>query len=163
MQTMYILTGLIGSGKSTWAKNKALEEENIIIVNKDTFRFMIKGGSYTHEREYEPLIKKLAKNSIKIALGSGFNIIIDETNLTRNSRKEYLNLAKAYTEFTLDEIKIVFVYFPEKEQNINNRMKEDKGVSRETWQKVFNNMLETFEEPTEEELPPGGELQTVSN
>ena len=155
MQKVYILCGLIGAGKSTWANKKASENKNLIIISKDSFRSTIKGDKYIYDIHYEDLIKKLVKSSIKIAIENGFDIIIDETNLTEKSRKEYIDLIEKYTHL---KIKIIIVYFTENTHNIENRMKNCRGVSREIWTKVFNNMKKIFEPPSTPEIPIEGGL-----
>jgi predicted kinase len=55
---LYILIGLPGSGKTTWAKNKAKDDLRTVIISRDGFRSMIKGeGEYIFDNIYITLLK----------------------------------------------------------------------------------------------------------
>ena len=144
---VYILCGLIGSGKSTWAKEKA-KESNTVIINKDNIRSMLK-GDYVFHKDLEPLVKEIAYDSILESVFKNFDVIIDETNLTKKHRADYISLIKSH--YKDKNIKINIVYFTEKENNVDRRMNDPKGQSREVWQKVHFDMLRVFEEPTSDE------------
>jgi predicted kinase len=156
MQKIYILCGLIGSGKSTWAR-KFAEDKNVAIICRDDLRSMIK-GEYIFEKKIEELVKILATINIITTLSQGWNLIIDETHLTKFKRQEIIELIKAHPYAIPNGVQFNIVYFAEKEKNVVNRMKSPKGLSREVWQSVYEKMLTSFEEPTINELPPGGEI-----
>ena len=156
---LYILCGLIGSGKSTWAREKA-KGDKTVIINKDQIRTMLE-GEYFFDNEYEQLVKQLAKISIIRALEKGFNVIVDETNITKIKRQIYFGLIKEFSSIIDYNVKVEIMYFPEREKNIENRMKDPKGQSRESWEAVYKGMVSSFEEPTIQELPRNGILTTV--
>lgn len=136
--TLYILIGFPGSGKSTWAKVKA-RELNTIIICRDSFRTMFK-HSYVFNKEYEPLVMDMAFNSAELAIENNNNVIIDETNLTKLIRLEWLTRChKAARK--------VLVWCQESEKNLENRMKDDRGCSKEKWHEIIENMKKTFEAP----------------
>ena len=54
MLNLYILIGNIGSGKSTWAREKVKSTPRTIIVNRDALRTMVGGGEYIFDKEMEP-------------------------------------------------------------------------------------------------------------
>lgn len=147
MKNIYILCGLIGSGKSTWAKNFVKNRKDTVIVNKDSIREMLK-GQYNYTPNLEPLVKEIAEYSYIKALDSGFNVVIDETNITKEKRKYWVKLPE---QSEIYDTKFIIVYFSEKENNIENRMKSPKGISEKEWQKVYESMLNSFEKPTEDE------------
>lgn len=106
-----ILKGLPASGKSTWAKEHCSQNKDWIRVNRDDLRNM--RGDYWIPKQ-EKLITKWENSSIEIALHSGYNVILDATNLNddRNkSRIDKLQLAfpglkvvyKSFTDISLDE------------------------------------------------------------
>lgn len=76
-----ILTrGLQGSGKSTWAKAWVAEKpEARIRWNNDDIRNMY--GPYMMDNAKEKIIIKMLKSWTKLAMESGFDIVIDNMNL----------------------------------------------------------------------------------
>lgn len=64
-QQVWVLCGLIGSGKSTWAKAALKSKPNTIVVCKDALRYMIYGCEYKFNMGDEPFVNKLAKRAIK--------------------------------------------------------------------------------------------------
>jgi len=148
MQTLYLLCGLIGSGKSTWASDRTENNTNTIIINRDKIREMIH-GKYAYKKETEDLIRDIAFEIMIMSIGFGFDIIIDEINITKEKRQLWVNIARKKNP----DIKIVCVYCTEKKDNVFYRMKDSKGVDREAWERVYEGMLKSFEEPTIEEFP----------
>jgi predicted kinase len=73
---MIVITGIPGSGKSTLAKKRFATYKRI---NLDTLK--------SRFREEAEILKALEK---------GENIVIDNTNTTRRSRKRYLDIAKSF-------------------------------------------------------------------
>jgi bifunctional polynucleotide phosphatase/kinase len=74
-QEIIIMCGIPGSGKSTYAKNIIISH-NYEYINNDT------------------MTKKNMENTISQAIKNKKSLIIDNTNLTEKSRKEYIDLAK---------------------------------------------------------------------
>lgn len=143
MQKIFILTGFIGSGKSTWSK-KQVEDPNTIIINKDTLRTMIK-AHYTFSPITEPLIDIWTQQILKSAIDLNFDIIIDETNLTKETRKKWISLISESNPMKKD---IISVWFTESKNNVNNRMTNNHGTTtKEKWESVLEHMKSIFEEP----------------
>jgi predicted kinase len=145
--TVYLLCGLPGSGKSHWASQQAEENENFIIINRDKIREMFK-GKYTYDKTIEKFVKFSCEYLTLCCydLFSGFTAIIDETNITKAKRKLWIDLLLEDSD-----IDIICVYFSLKEGNFERRMKDHRGLSKETWEEVINNMKKDFEEPTLDE------------
>ncbi|MEX0596032.1 MAG: AAA family ATPase [Candidatus Paceibacterota bacterium] len=80
-QILYYTKGLPASGKSTWAKEKAKEEPNTVIVNRDKIREMLKGEYHLFPfgSSMEKLVTDIEKSAIHNALVRGYNVIIDST------------------------------------------------------------------------------------
>jgi predicted kinase len=156
---VYILVGLIGSGKSTWAREKA-KEDNTIIINKDVIRQMFKGEYFFH-KDYEHLVDQMSKACFLKALQKGYNVIIDETNITKKKRAAYVEAVKEHYYMIDEPVEFEIVWFPEKRNNIENRMKEPRGYTQEQWEAVLRGMKSAFEEPELEELSIGGRLRIM--
>jgi tRNA uridine 5-carbamoylmethylation protein Kti12 len=146
MSNLYLTIGLPGSGKSTWSKKKAQDEENTIIVNRDSLRTMIK-NHYVYNNLYENYIKYVTDEAILSGLDHGFDVIVDETHVKKIRRYEVLYLLEHRRKST----NVIYVWFLENKRNIEFRMKDSRGYDRNEWEKVINNMKSIFEEPTEDE------------
>lgn len=144
MVNVYITVGLVGSGKSTYCTNKIKHDSNIRIVNKDSIREMIY-GKYDFNINDEPMIHSISVDMVNKLIENNYDVIIDETNITKKHRKEWITNIKY-------KVNIVFVYFLEHENNLNWRMTNPRGFSRELWESVLNNMRSKFELIDEEEL-----------
>jgi predicted kinase len=143
---VFILCGLVGSGKSTWANAQAKNSSNLFVINKDALRQMLY-GEYAYRPESESVIRVTAENIFRLCLGRETSVIIDETNLTRKKRDEYLKIARVYRAET------TLVVFPEKEWNLLNRMDSDpRGITMDKWSQVIEGMRRSWEDPTVEEM-----------
>lgn len=149
MKILYILIGPIASGKSTWSKNFIKDNPETLIVNRDSLREMVY-GEYLFLPEKEPIIKRMAIECTKIALWNDYDVIIDETNLTRKKRESFLKNLKDVME---EDIEYKYIYFSSQNGNVERRMKSDsRGYTKEKWQEVYDGMMKVIEKPTEEEL-----------
>jgi|WetSurMetagenome_2_1015567.scaffolds.fasta_scaffold297438_3 predicted kinase len=148
---IYLLIGLPGSGKSTWAKKKA-EDTRTVIVSRDAIRQMIK-AKYVFSADTEPLVKEMAKGCVVSALAAGFDVVIDETNISRSKRKEWMHFRVDCIPLqTTAEYPVVFVWCKEMERNVDLRFNSDaRGYSKEKWAEVIEGMKKGFEAPMLEE------------
>ncbi len=147
---VYVTIGLPGSGKSTWAKNIAKSDDNIVIINRDGLRSMIR-GEYVFDVRYERLIKEATDDMIMRSLESGFDVIIDETHIRKDRRQEIIDIVRDFDEYSSCKTEVVYVWFTENEKNVENRMKEPRGYDREKWTEVIAGMKKSFEYPEENE------------
>ena len=102
MGKVIILKGIPGSGKSTWAKEQVLKHDNLIIVNRDKIREMLKGvyKNFPFGSDMEKLVTSIEDKSIYKALEMGYDIIIDATNLRGNKWAKYTtDVEFIYKEF----------------------------------------------------------------
>ncbi len=94
MKKITLLIGVPGSGKSFKAKEIASNNPNTVICSTDDY-FMV-NGVY----QFDP--KKLGINhgacqfKAEKAMIDGFDVIIDNTNITQGSRYPYVKLAEKY-------------------------------------------------------------------
>ena len=85
------MCGLPRSGKSQWIACNKKEE---FIVSADRLRYLVYGKKYWQEGE--SLMWSIRDIVLKSAFEQGINIIIDETNTTKNRRRPIIQLAKQH-------------------------------------------------------------------
>jgi predicted kinase len=140
MKTMYIMCGLPGSGKSTWARKRVEKSKTTIVINKDAIRTMINGGIYEYDEDKEPIVKKIVLAIIS-KLDAGFDVVIDETNIKERKRQELAFLAHQYGYTP------IIIYCKGNGDNLNNRMQDSRGITPEKWDEVIKKMEADFEPP----------------
>lgn len=90
--TLWMMCGLVASGKSTKAKELA-SKYNAIICSSDELRFKMFGDVNCQDHNQE-LFAELHRR-VKDHLRNGFNVIIDSTNINYKRRMEFLNQLKS--------------------------------------------------------------------
>lgn len=93
--TLYIMCGIPGSGKSSWAKEfkKKIDAAGYYckIVSRDEIRFKLldeRGGDYfDHEKE----VGRMYYEEIQKYLDRGYQVIADATQITKKSREKLLD------------------------------------------------------------------------
>ena len=108
MNTLYVMVGIPGSGKSTYAQTIiANDPDNIVYISRDTVRLsVIKPNEdlFSHEDEvYDKFCDEIA------ATLSGKNVIADATHMSHGARAKLINALKK-RGMTADKYEIVFVY-----------------------------------------------------
>jgi tRNA uridine 5-carbamoylmethylation protein Kti12 len=144
---VYILIGLLGSGKSTESKRLASLNDSFII-NVDSLRQMLY-GKYNFIQEDENIIETLFNRILfQLLIKSDKDIIIDESNyiLTKQSRKQLVE-----TILEIKNTEIIYVICPDQEKNLERRLEKNKGLSDDIWISVNERMKNEYEEITEEE------------
>ena len=74
------LQGLQAAGKTTLTKAWLDRFPNVVRVNRDDLRAMLRGNAYT--RGHEPVVVACEKACAEAAIREGYNVIVDDTNLT---------------------------------------------------------------------------------
>jgi predicted kinase len=153
MSKVYLLNGLPGSGKSTWARNKIKKDPDTLILSRDDFRTILHGGTYVFDKKYEELILDIEDYAIRACIEQGFDVIIDETNLKQERRLDLIELA--------DNATIICVIFTETENNLKNRMTTSRGYTDVQWEEVILKMKKDQVPVSENE--PYDQIIYVSN
>lgn len=84
MADVYIMCGCPGSGKSTWLKNHV--KPGSAIISRDAIRFsLLKEGDGYFDKEDE--VCNILWDQINGALSDGRDVFVDQTSLTKKSRK----------------------------------------------------------------------------
>lgn len=99
-QTITLMIGISGSGKSTYALKYLNVNPNTVIVSRDTIREQLFGyDASTIQRYYESpklnqneqLVTQVEHAQIEAACALGYDVIVDDTNLTQRTIKEFFN------------------------------------------------------------------------
>lgn len=133
--TIYVMVGLPGAGKDTWIKNN-LPDKKVICRDDIRTRIGIKGEKPQGDRKQEEQVTEIAKFALEEACKNRKDVVINNTNLKKEYRKEYIRAAVKYGA------KLVYVYVeaPAFEDNLKRR----EGTIP---QDVIENMLDNFEFP----------------
>lgn len=94
MKALYLLMGISGSGKSTWARDFQSRFSDTIIISRDAIRFsLVKEGEpyFSKEKKVFKTFAHLACEAIKSEIN---NVILDATHLNFSSRQKILNVLK---------------------------------------------------------------------
>jgi len=92
-----ILSGLPGSGKSTFAEDWLVQKQGQgVRINYDNIRIELFGTDWKWNRTDEGKMKDHAMETANDALKCGYSLIIDNTNLTPKARAPWENLARSY-------------------------------------------------------------------
>lgn len=91
---LYVLCGVSGSGKSTWATDFVSENKDIVRVSRDSYRDMLKGAG-KHQgilsSKEESYITDLQNDAILYLLSNGKSVIVDDTNLRISNIENFKN------------------------------------------------------------------------
>lgn len=151
MTKIIILIGLPGAGKSTWAKKKALEDPGVMIVNKDAIRKML-FGRYDYKNNVEPLIHSIALRAIGSCIERGYDVIVDETNLSKKNRLNICKDIHTMAEELKQRANIHYIEYKPSVEHLKRRLLDKRGYSEGRWIKVYNEMMEAYDPVTNEEL-----------
>lgn len=142
---IYILCGVPGSGKSTWARKQVEELDGKgIIISRDVIRFSMLGDDdayFAHEDEvFNEFIKKIQE---AINDQEHTSIFIDATHLNEKNRNKVLSRV-----WHMKDDVVIGVYFdiPLEECLRRNALRTGRALVPET---VIKNMYESLTKPLE--------------
>lgn len=101
MNTLHILMGTPGSGKSTWIQNHL--DEHTVWISRDDVRFSM----VAEDEEYFSKEKQVFKEFIRRidnALENGYNVFADATHLNKASRNKLLRAVNHELALNIDVI-----------------------------------------------------------
>jgi len=142
MPNIIILTGNIGSGKTTLAKEYV--KQGYVCVSRDSVRTMFAAGGYTFSLDTEPLVRNIERYSLRLLLQEGLDIVVDETHVSRKTRANTIYLGQEY------EYDIVSHVLPKisKKEAVKRRMEDnDRGTPKAKWEKIWDTFNKSYKEP----------------
>ncbi|AQG80180.1 AAA family ATPase [Spirosoma montaniterrae] len=116
MKKVLILTGLSGSGKSTFARQFCAENPNWLRVNRDDFRRAIlpialpdywRNWPDNEKNRVETVVNALQQTAIVEGLRRGWHVLIDNTNLKLHYLNEFRTLLSAQFDAVSIEYKLI--------------------------------------------------------
>ncbi len=144
MKTLILLSGIPGSGKSTWARRYLSEHANTHIVSSDGIRLRLFGAYQAFQDER--LVWKTFLEDIHACaqIGEDATVIADSTNLTNHYRRYYFQETPEFDRHIL----VVFEAPFELCERRNKQRHIDKVVSDEGMRKLE----EEWEDPSDEAI-----------
>lgn len=140
MGDLFVMMGVPGSGKSTFAKELVENRPNTVRVSRDDIRFSLleKGDEYFAK---EDKVFKTFTETIDKYLAEGKDVIADATHLNRGSRKKLINNLTVKP----DQILIVYIKVPLEKALEQNELR--KGTQSYVPTKVIKDMWENLQPP----------------
>lgn len=150
-----MLTGVPGSGKSTWAKQYASTNENTFIVDTDEVRKSVTGSYQVFPNDRHILYDKMISlaNEYFAKTSRNCTVIEDSTFNDNYRRKYYMERIKGYDKAFLFMMKMHDYSICYKR---NKMRSEEKWVPEDALTKFINN----YEEPTAEVASFFDEIKT---
>jgi hypothetical protein len=140
-----LLVGMIASGKSTYAKEKAAE--GWLTINDDAIVNLVHGNNYLlYDKKLKLLYKSIEHNTTNLILCSGRDLIVDNgrANLTVEGRQRWIAMCRSF------DIGIQAVIFPKEDYIVHadRRFNSDpRGESLENWIKIAKTHEEIYQAP----------------
>ena len=145
MPKLYVLVGVPGSGKSTWARSQEWYNDCVYISTDQYVEEWANSVGKTYSEvfeEYMPMAVARMVSAVNGAKSIGQDIIWDQTSTTVSSRTRKFNMLPDY-----HAIAVVF-RTPEEEELVRRLATRPGKVIPEH---VLHDMIWNFEMPTEEE------------
>lgn len=121
MNTLYVLVGVPGSGKSTWVNNQHWAKDCVVVSTDEFVEDYAKECGQTYSdvfNDYMPTAVKLMTEKVIRARAAGKDIIWDQTSCTVSTRAKKINMLPGY-----HKIAVVFKIPPMEElmRRLNSR------------------------------------------
>jgi predicted kinase len=143
MSKFYMLIGVPAAGKSTWR----VQHAGITVISSDDIldqTAAARGSTYNEVfKENIKFATQLAEERARAAFAAVEDVIWDQTNLTKKSRKSKLALVpENYTK--------IAVFFPTPEWDEHKQRLDSRPGKSIPWN-VLNGMIRSLEEPSYDE------------
>jgi predicted kinase len=139
-KALIILVGPPASGKSTWGK-KFAAENNLTYVSTDAIRAEL--GTGEGDQSVSAQAFATARARVSAALGAGKSAMIDATSVTKKARKDWVNLARGHAAY------IIAVAFEVPREEL---LRRDAQRERHVGPEIVDRFLGKYERPTDVEV-----------
>ena len=139
-KALVILVGPPASGKSTWGK-KFAQENNLVYVSTDAIRAEL--GTGEGDQSVSSAAFSTARARISAALVAGKSAMIDATSVTKKSRKDWINLGRTHNAY------IIAVAFEVLREEL---LKRDTERKRNVGADIIDRFLNKYERPSNIEV-----------
>lgn len=136
--TLYVLVGLPGSGKSTWAQKQ--NQDKVSVISTDKIRLVCFGNE--QDQTHNGRVFDIAYCTLRGKGMENENCIFDATNLDRKTRKRIFKELKSYFA------KFVAIYF---DVPLEICLERNAMRTRVVPSHVIENMAKKLEKPTAQE------------
>jgi predicted kinase len=89
-----MMKGLPASGKSTKSREIVGNGKTAVRLNRDDLRLMIFGKDFRWSGKKEDVVIRAEKSIAELSLGLGFNVVIDDTNLSPKNEDMWRGIAE---------------------------------------------------------------------
>lgn len=137
--TLIVLAGISGSGKSTFAEI-LIENDNFGYVCPDLIRKELYGNESIQGNGNE--VFKCAFENLSYYGVNDFDCVFDATNTTKKARRKVIEQGRKHFNFIL-----CYYFYPSLIKSMNNQKKRERQVPREVLVKQINQ----WETPTIDE------------
>lgn len=145
---MYVLVGMVASGKSTFCKTMA--DRGAIIINDDAVQFILHGGKQRFDVTLEAAYNSAQEQLAETFLNYERDVVIDSTNSTRHNRDRWTTVGhNAGAEVIAVRFPIVAPYI-----HASRRYTADsRGVPLHVWEAVCERHYGNFlREPLDDSI-----------
>ena len=139
-KALIILVGPPASGKSTWGK-KFADDNDVVYVSTDAIRAEI--GSGEADQSVSQAAFGIARQRVSQALGVGKSAMIDATSVNRKSRKDWINMVRGHGAY------IIAVAFEVPKDEL---LKRDAKRERHVGPDVIERFVSRYERPSTSEV-----------
>lgn len=137
---------MIASGKSTYARKRAVE--GAIIINDDAIVNAVHPNYLLYDKKLKPLYKSVENTILQMAIALGRDVIIDRPNYSKATRRRYIGIAKSL------DATVHMIVFPKaspKEHARRRTASDSRLHSFEYWLKVARHHNSLYEPPIHSE------------
>lgn len=141
MKKLIVLSGIPGSGKSTWTKEfvEKAEDGTVAVVSADINRLVIGGAKDNFDHEVD-VWKKVYDDILMYSFEDSIQIVIaDNTSISNKSRLQYSKFKDLY------ELELLLFRVPA-EECIRRNAQREKPVPEDAMKRMIN----YWQEPSEE-------------
>lgn len=142
--TVVLLCGAPGSGKSTFGK-KFAEENNFVYLSSDTNRARL--GKNEDDQSVSAKAFNLLKKEMNETLEQHKDVVVDATFMSRKARKDFVQIARNH-----DSLVRAIVFNLDKSVIVERNNKRGESGGRKVPEFIIDRMLSNYQEPTTEEF-----------